>query len=881
MVNEFRHLPFQMTSATPSNQLKEFIESTQPIRDGLRLVDDLYGSGYTTNRLITDMNPWLPSEDDRVRFRATSLLAYALQNKSLEGVHKDAVVDYLTTRLIDNECLEPILSALNFLVTERPSNEILQEMGDAFSTVHTQLLSKEIRLELYKFFRKFLKYVQGQEAIEISVQLIELERDPDCLLETFAIIKDVSEANDIDAETAPLLFDCASAYFPILYPPRGDESLRVKLTQAILDAFTSNKIYAQLTLPFLMDKLDADLSSIKLEAVRAIEHCLTHYQPSLVSGYYEHIWDAIEQGVSTAGVVELNKAAYSLTSILCSVEEKYAAAIRQNVVKFCLRMMSETDEYIIAFVDGLLEELTSTSEEFFRLFAVTYMKCFHSQLEDSSSRPRAVFERELTIVRLIYQRVVEGRPLLDELKGRVAWDIHTLVTPSHPCYVSLLDIDISLSFLGLVGDDKLRPYREAIDLVKTDCASAVTLLERLYEHDEATMNELLPASTVIHNLELLSGVGTHSQRLFQEVLLMIPSMQSSEQVPILQSLLSEAVPESFMRLYVGAIVPVFVEITGRTLSPLFQTLLNRLNRLHSCIGKELMGELAETVLSNLHDHPRLLLVLSVILPYATPDNLLDKLLTVPCVDDDTVSIYSLLVTKLTDAMPEALNGYREYYEGYHTIVELSQKKGTHHTEVFSRLVCQMDNAAIHCLRKMLTFDSIEKGLVLSWREALFDAVYDSFIAAHTVESAQEAHVLILLFSLLPVDRLMAYEATVLKVFTIICVPTSTVEAIDSAVSLLYSILPSVSQYPMSIIESELNTIIYSLFDVMYISGTTIKHRCDVLGLLIRMRLVYGLESLRQYKKIVSRKLLVPLDDSKRAVRQTAAVCRTIWETTTA
>ncbi|EMD43984.1 DNA repair/transcription protein met18/mms19, putative [Entamoeba histolytica KU27] len=866
--------------STPTQQLNEFIESPKVIKEGYEIIDQLMKNNYNVNSLVTDLGDTLPSEDERIRFRATSLLTYCLIKYPIKEESKDVFVDYLASRLVDAVCLEPILTALLQLVTKKPSDEIINEIAMAYSCMRTQLYTKEVRILVYQFYKVFINYYQATEVIDTCVQLIELERDPECLKEVFDLIKLVSQKNEIDADSAPLLFDCASAYFPILYPPKGDEALRIDLTNKILDAFVSAPIYAQFALPFLLDKLDADLSSIKLEALKAIYFCIQRFELKYVYAYFTHIWESIEQNISTVGVVEVNEFAFAIASYFCSLDDFHSKNLMESIKMFCLRMMSETDEIIINFVNGLLEELTKKSEKFFKVFVPVFIQCFHDQLQDADDRPKEQFERELFIVRLIYQRIIEGMPLLDCVKGQVAWDLHRLATPLHPCFVSLLDIDVSLALLNLLGEQRMVPFQNAIELSENKCHDAIPILQRLYEKEEDVMISLLPANKIITNLELVSGIALHSPKLFEQLLKLIPTLQSNEYVPVFQSILSDALPFNCLDVYVNHCIPVFIVITNGVLSPLFNTLMNRLSRLHSILSSKKISELTEGVLSQLKEHSRLLLILPSLLQFYQPENLIVYLNEVQEVDKDTIAIYSLLISKLTNIIPHVLEQNKEYFNGYKTIQELdSHESNKQATPIFIEELCRMNNKAIECLKEMIVFDSINKKNELHWKEELFNLVYERFIESHQVTTVEESHIMILLFSLLPTEKLLTYESTVLKIFNIICVPTSHLNEIDSVVVLLFNILPTVSQYPMSLIESELDSIITKLFNVLYINGTTIKYRCDIIDLLTRIRVVYGIDAIRPYQKNVIKKLLVPLDDNKRLVRRSAAICRNIWETT--
>ncbi|ELP92798.1 DNA repair/transcription protein met18/mms19, putative [Entamoeba invadens IP1] len=857
-------------------QFIDFINSAAPLSDATNIVHKLVTPTYTTNNLVADLKDVLSSEDDRLRFRATTVLSSSLRTKPLSPESKQVFIDYLSSRLIDVDCLTPILEALLFLVDTPLSQDIEQEILECFSALKTQLLPKETRVLLYTLFRNLASTSHNPDMVQAAVALVELERDPECLLLTFDIIKTVSANNEIDAETAPLLFDCSSAYFPILYPPRGDEELRLKLTDLILEGFTSNEIFAQLAVPFLLDKLDADLSSIKLEALRAILYCLHHYKEDVVCGYYEQIWDVIELNISTAGVVEINDTAFEITALVCNAEKKISGPILELIKKFIFRMMGEKDEIIIAFVNGLISELTRSCEAFYEMFAKSYLKCFHDQLEESLAGPKEQFERELKVVRLLYQRAVEGKPLYDEMKGQKVWDLHIIATPSHPCFISLLDLDVSFGMLNLIGEHKLETYKLVVETAIERPEDIIEILQRLFEREERTMMELMSVDCVIQSLELVTGIGAHSPLLFGEILKQIPQLKSSQYVPVLQSLLSDAIPENCLDKYVESIVPVFEVITQGEVSPLFPVLMNRVSRLHLVLGEKRLTHLQNAIFSALEHSPRLILVLPSVLQKGIPNTLYIYLNNVKCVDKDTRAIYALLSSYNSESIPEALKDEEEYFEGYKSVFELEQDKEPVVVLKFVDRLCRNEKKAVECLKEVSVFWTLDKASDEKWKKKLFDLTYNKYTAAHKIENVEEAHTLILLFSLLPTEDLMVYEETFLKIFKIICVKESSVDAIDTVVVLLYNILPTVSKYPMSLVESQLEDIIDRIFNVLYIKESTIKFRCDLIDLLTRIRINYGSDVVEPYKKNVLKKLYSPLDDNKRNVRQSAANCRNIW-----
>ncbi|KAL7717546.1 MMS19 nucleotide excision repair protein [Entamoeba marina] len=843
------------------SHLTDLIEGPSKMSDSYHYLDDLRNSGdYSVSKLVQDLGQLLPSENDRSRLRATSILTHALLTYPIPTENRSVYIEYMCSRLIDLPCLEPVLTSLLFLLSEPFEANVLEDASLAISTIHSQLLPADTRVLLFQFFIKLLESTNVPNAIDTAVGLVELERDPSCLEYSFQIIQKVSKHPEMDAMAAPLLFDCASAYFPILYPPRNDMELKEKLTSHILNCFISSDCYANLAIPFLLDKLEADLENIKLEALKALLFCCQHYQLNSVKGYFEHIWDALERDVAAVGVQEIIEVTSQLVLFLVNNSDNNDVLL-VNLKSFCLRMMSEDDVSITAFIDSILEAVICKNEHLFGMFVQDFIAFFMAQFEDFKFAPITQIKRELNVLIILYGAVLDGMPLLDCMKNKIVTSLYKLLTTDCTYYSSLLHVLILFSLLNLLPTS-FNPYQETINFSQKNLSDSIPLLQVLLLRSDETTLSYLSIDSILQSTEMISGLGLYSSKLFESLLNHIPFLPNEDVIPVLQVLLADAIPDNCLASYAKNAVNLFKAITTKPLSTLFTSIAKRVSRLHSVLNIDLKKIITNELLETLPSSPRIILLLPTLLPYYTPDNLLTPLLNIGEIDNDTVAIYSLLVASLTDDCPQQLKSYSMYFLGYKVIDELNGNKELKLTNQFIKEIVEMNTEAINCLKEMCVLSSLN-GEVGIWKEKFFTLVYDQFTTSHSIESTKEAHIVMLLYSLLPVDKLVTFETTVLKVFSTLCVPTGKVNEIDTAMVLLYNILPDVASQSMSIIEDSLELIITKLFNVLYIENTTIKYRCDVLDLLARIRFVYGPESVRNYQRFVLKKILKPLDDPKK------------------
>eukprot|EP01059_Diplonema_ambulator_P030391 TRINITY_DN5194_c0_g1_i1.p1 TRINITY_DN5194_c0_g1~~TRINITY_DN5194_c0_g1_i1.p1 ORF type:complete len:871 (+),score=300.64 TRINITY_DN5194_c0_g1_i1:45-2657(+) len=136
------------------------------------------------------------------------------------------------------------------------------------------------------------------------IRAIDGERDPRCLLLTFAMHSKVTAKlgrEGIGSEDPSLLeemFDVVSCYFPISYTAPKKEKNPVStddLKQGVLNCCT-HSCYSDFAIPFALDKLSSPLGDTKQDALQMICECCANYGTGgemLIEPYFSELWTQI------------------------------------------------------------------------------------------------------------------------------------------------------------------------------------------------------------------------------------------------------------------------------------------------------------------------------------------------------------------------------------------------------------------------------------------------------------------------------------------------------------------------------------------------------------------------------------------------------------
>ncbi|KAG6239749.1 hypothetical protein E4U25_000373 [Claviceps purpurea] len=292
----------------------------------------------TTNpvaRWVESVQPWMPgsSEDDLMqdadstpdwtaRAKALEFLSVTLYYLKLDTL-KPSQVDLLVAffgAMFDVDHKAGILAAANGLSRltsmkafhPRNGKDIIQKVCNLKDDFPRQL--SETRLAVYELVQtlmvnpdvaKDLRKHDGENAAFMKdlLQLCASERDPDCLIVWFDVLRRYSSEYSPSKDTLEGVYNAFKAYFPITLPRTAQsgvtpEELKLQLRKC----FSSTDRLASLALPFLIGKLDQGdgvTVNVKIDVLRTIKACLEEYQDTTesITPYTNRIWTSLKHEV--------------------------------------------------------------------------------------------------------------------------------------------------------------------------------------------------------------------------------------------------------------------------------------------------------------------------------------------------------------------------------------------------------------------------------------------------------------------------------------------------------------------------------------------------------------------------------------------------------
>ncbi|RWS26259.1 hypothetical protein B4U80_12993 [Leptotrombidium deliense] len=145
------------------------------------------------------------------------------------------------------------------------------------------------------------------------IQAIEGERDPRCLLVTFKLFVNITENFTLGIVVAFIsdcylnecsflghldeeMFEVISCYFPITYSPPENvkyDVSRQDLCDALQDCFKASPSFAPYSIPLILEKLESDLESSKIDAYNALTACCPVYGYRYLESFLPLIWSNI------------------------------------------------------------------------------------------------------------------------------------------------------------------------------------------------------------------------------------------------------------------------------------------------------------------------------------------------------------------------------------------------------------------------------------------------------------------------------------------------------------------------------------------------------------------------------------------------------------
>lgn len=328
------------------------IQLTEKVRNGkLKVID-----------IVKSLDPVLINTNHEIRLRGVELLTrIIISQKNNFFLEKEIEVlsEFLCLRLIDHKSMEqPTLRCLSYFVDceNKPARFDTTLMEFFKGKANTHKMDSKSRLLVYEIIRKVI-VERRQKSSNIDsdliyslVQVIEGESNPRNLLTCFSIVNFIMKNfNDLEPFIDDL-FEWLVSYYPIDYSPNEKDLSesqdvnisRSDLVHALYDCFYANELNAENLQTLLLEKLESNMMSTKLESLHCLIKCYEIFPLKSVKDYATSLWTSIR--------VECLKKRNSVDPNLMEVSNKALSALTTN--------LAEDNEVYFTFISELYDELS-------------------------------------------------------------------------------------------------------------------------------------------------------------------------------------------------------------------------------------------------------------------------------------------------------------------------------------------------------------------------------------------------------------------------------------------------------------------------------------------------------------------------------------------
>ncbi|KAM9612148.1 MMS19 nucleotide excision repair protein homolog isoform 1-T1 [Morphnus guianensis] len=458
---------------------------------------------WTVLQLVEALGSCLENTDPRMRGRGIQLLSQVLlQCYSLlqekEVLH---LVLFYENRLQDHHLVIPSvlqgLRALSMCEVLSPGLAV-SVLKAIFQEVHVQSLLQLDRHTVYSIITNFMGTREeelkglGADFTFGFIQVMDGEKDPRNLLVAFQIVRDLIAKNYALGPFVEELFEVTSCYFPIDFTPPPNDPHGIQREDLILSlraVLASTPQFAEFLLPLLIEKMDSDLQSAKLDSLQTLTACcaiygqkeLQEFLPSLWSSLRREVFQTASEKVEAECLAALHALSACLScSVLSSDTEDLLDSFLSSILQDCRHHLCEPDMKLVWPSAKLLQAAAGAS---LRAYHCVTSSVLPLLLEQYTKHPQSSQRR--TILEMLL-----GFLELQQKWGHVEEDESTLLSLRAPvCSVvfsALTDPSVQLQLVGIRALTVLGSLQALVPgfLSPSDLELVVDHLIRLALHEE-------------------------------------------------------------------------------------------------------------------------------------------------------------------------------------------------------------------------------------------------------------------------------------------------------------------------------------------------------------------------------------------------------------
>ncbi|XP_009870584.1 PREDICTED: MMS19 nucleotide excision repair protein homolog, partial [Apaloderma vittatum] len=234
-----------------------------------------------------------------------------------------------------------------------------------FQEVHVQSLLQVDRHTVYSIITNFMGTREeelkglGADFTFGFIQVMDGEKDPRNLLVAFQIVRDLIAKSYALGPFVEELFEVTSCYFPIDFTPPPNDPHGIQREDLILSlrsVLASTPQFAEFLLPLLIEKMDSDLQSAKLDSLQTLTACcavygqkeLQEFLPSLWSSLRREVFQTASEKVEAECLTALHALSACLScSVLSSDTEDLLDSFLSSILQDCRHHLCEPDMKLV------------------------------------------------------------------------------------------------------------------------------------------------------------------------------------------------------------------------------------------------------------------------------------------------------------------------------------------------------------------------------------------------------------------------------------------------------------------------------------------------------------------------------------------------------
>ncbi|NXM39162.1 MMS19 protein, partial [Gymnorhina tibicen] len=454
---------------------------------------------WTVLQLVEALGFCLENTDPRMRGRGIQLLSQVLlQCYSLlqekEVLH---LVLFYESRLQDHHLVIPSvlqgLRALSMCEVLSPGLAV-SVLKAIFQEVHVQSLMQLDRHTVYSIITNFMSTREeelkglGADFTFGFIQVMDGEKDPRNLLVAFQIVRDLIAKDYALGPFVEELFEVTSCYFPVDFTPPPNDPHGIQREDLILSlraVLASTPQFAEFLLPLLIEKLDSELQSAKLDSLQTLTACcaiygqkeLQEFLPSLWSSLRREVFQTASEKIETECLAALHALSACLScSVLSSDSEDLLDSFLSSILQDCRHHLCEPDMKLVWPSAKLLQAAAGASLRTYHRITRSVLPLLLEQYTKhmQSSQRRTILEMLLGFLEL------------QQKWGHVEEDESTLLSLQAPvCSVvfsALTDPSVQLQLVGIKALTVLGSLQGFLS--SSDLELVVDHLIRLALHEE-------------------------------------------------------------------------------------------------------------------------------------------------------------------------------------------------------------------------------------------------------------------------------------------------------------------------------------------------------------------------------------------------------------